>query len=91
MSVNERDREDSYGYRGVKHRDNRHSHDGPEVTGPAPGKKKNKKLCKKNKWGPHHPGDWVVESHGWRRIKSCIYCGKHLEYQWKALDGGNWE
>lgn len=71
---------DSWSYSGTKKKDFRHSHDGPEVTGP-PKPKRNNKKCKRNKGGPHIPGDWILHEHGWAH-KDCIYCGKHLEYMW---------
>lgn len=81
MSANERDKMDSYTYSGIIYRDNRHSHDGPEVTGP-PRKKRNNKACKKNKNKPHEPGEWEEQPHNWA-VKKCIHCGKHLEFDWR--------
>jgi hypothetical protein len=70
--------DDSWSYGGVKRRDFRNSHDGPEVVGKHK-KKKDKRKCKKNKDGPHEP-ELVEESHGWYKIYKCIHCGKHLDY-----------
>ena len=87
MSKNDHDRQDSYVYRGVVKRDFKHSHDGPEV---ARHKSKKKKGCKRNKYGPHEPGDEWHYKASYYRYRACVHCGKELEYQWKKANSDEW-
>lgn len=75
MSKKDADRADSYGYRGVVHRDARHTHDGGEEDIPHT-KLAKKKGCKKNKGGNHvlamrkRQYEWMTPE------PCCIHCGK---------------
>lgn len=77
MSKREAERRDSYGYRGVVKRDFNHSHDGPEELPHKPSRK-GKKLCKRNKGGPHVESEEWTYDHDWFRYTVCIYCGKTM-------------
>lgn len=65
---------DSWYYGGVKRRDFRASHDGPEKTGPP--RKKKTRMCKRNGGNKHVVRYERVRS--WFSSIRCIHCGKQF-------------
>lgn len=54
----------------------RHTHDGPEVTGPPKTKSKKKKFCKRNNWEKHEVE--LRQYYSWWHELTCIHCGKRF-------------
>ena len=63
----------------IKREEFRHSHDGPEVTGPPKNKSQKKKFCKRNKWEKHEVE--LRQYYTWWFELTCVHCGKRF---WKA-------
>jgi hypothetical protein len=72
---------DSWKASGLKRRDFRHTHDGPEVTRHVGKRRKStKRWCRGVKGREHQP---VVEQRRWYDLTLCSVCHKHLSYSWR--------